>query len=182
MDDALWQWQRNVVDEFKSLSNEEIIKVVDERSHNFAVMMTQIAGDFNFSSLVRSANFLGAKEIFYYGKKKWDRRGSTGSYLYKKITYLKEFDELASLKEKYNFIALENNIDRKCEDLRNFKWPTNKPNLIIIGEESCGLQDKFLDLCDYFVYISGRGSIRSLNAAVAGSIAMQDLVSKNFTK
>lgn len=182
MDDALWQWQRNVVDEFKSLSNEEIIKAVDERSHNFAVMMTQLTGDFNFSSVIRSANALGAKDIFYYGKKKFDRRGATGSYIYKKITYLKEFGELVSLKEKYNFIALENNIDRKCENIKNFVWPTNKPNLIMIGEEACGLQNEFLDLCDHFVFIDMVGSIRSVNAAVAGSIAMYDLVSKVFSK
>jgi tRNA G18 (ribose-2'-O)-methylase SpoU len=35
-----------------------------------------------------------------------------------------------------------------------------------------------LELCDKFVYIEQYGSVRSLNAAVASSIAMNDFVMK----
>jgi len=35
-----------------------------------------------------------------------------------------------------------------------------------------GISDEILDICDDYVYIQQRGSVRSMNAAVAGSIAM----------
>ena len=58
-------WARNVIDEFKPLENEEIRQRLEVRSNGFAVLMTHIEGDFNIGSVMRSANFHGAREFFY---------------------------------------------------------------------------------------------------------------------
>jgi tRNA (guanosine-2'-O-)-methyltransferase len=177
--EALTMWTRNVQDHLKPLTNEQIIQKLEEQSLPFSVMMSHINGDFNISSVIRSANGFGAKEVFYYGKKHYDRRGCVGSHSYLDVSYLKTFEDIVALKEIYTFVGLENNINRICHNVNNFSWNFNKPTLIILGEESKGLTDDILDLCDHLIYIDmSRGSVRSFNAAVAASVAMFDYVSK----
>ena len=78
-------------------------------------------------------------------------------------------------------IALENNIERKTIPINEYTWP-NLNSLILIGEESCGLQSEILDMCDDLIEIPTRGSVRSLNASVAGSLAIYDYVCKRGNK
>lgn len=169
-------WERNVADEYKALSNEEIKVALKDKHFPFAVLMSQLIGDYNFACVIRSANFLGAKEIFYYGKRKYDRRGAQGTYHYSDVNYLSEQQDILKLKEKYVLVALENNTDRNPVALQDFVWPRN--SMIILGEEGCGLSPEVLDMCDLFVEIPRYGSVRSLNAAVAASVAMYDYLAK----
>jgi tRNA G18 (ribose-2'-O)-methylase SpoU len=163
-------WTRNVLDKYKLLSNEEIKIDLKNNSLPFAVMMQHIEGDFNIGSVIRTANSLGAREIFYFGKKKYDKRAACGVYNYSDVKYLVSIEEIISLKEKYFFVGLENNIKNKTHNINNYKWREN--SLIVIGEEGSGLTQPVIDLCDDFVEIPGRGSVRSLNAGVASGIAM----------
>lgn len=167
---------RNVIDKYKEWELDLIKEDLQNASFPYAVLMTQIQGDFNFGSVVRSANFLGAKEVFYFGKKHWDKRSSVGTHHYTNVKHIFSLEDLLKLKELYSFVALENNINRNPVKLSSFEWKKN--SLIIIGEESVGLPNEILDICDSIVEISGFGSVRSLNAAVAGSVAMYDYVSK----
>lgn len=166
---------RNVLDHYKGRSTELIREDVQKHTFPYALCMSQLQGDFNISTLFRSGNALGARELFYYGKKKFDRRGLIGVQNYSKLTHLKSFESLFSLKEKYVFVGLE--LTDAAVDLRIFEWP-EKPFMILIGEESCGLSKEVLDICDFVVKINQVGSVRSMNASVAGSIAMYDYSSK----
>jgi len=171
MEENTWNaWTRNVISEFKSLSEDEIKQKIAEVALPFSVMMSNIQGDFNLSCIVRSANAIGAKKVYYYGKKRYDKRGCVGTYKYTEVEFLPDYDCILRLKQEYKLVALENNISRKCQALKNYTWSKN--SLIIIGEESVGISDEILDICDDYVYIQQRGSVRSMNAAVAGSIAM----------
>lgn len=174
-----WLDPRNVVDKYKGLTNDQIKTDVKNNSLPMAVLMSQLSGDFNFGSIVRSANSLGVRNVFYYGKKHYDRRGAQGTYHYTDVTFLPSFSDVPALKDRYSFVALENNISRNLIPLPEFDWKSlSKPPLIIIGEEGSGTGDELLDLCEHFVEIPSFGSVRSLNAASAASIAMYDFVSK----
>jgi tRNA G18 (ribose-2'-O)-methylase SpoU len=176
-EDCKWSdWTRNVVDEYKSLSNEQIVQKLKENSLPFAVMMSHLEGDLNFGTVVRSANAFGAREVFYYGTKHWNRKGALGSYHYTSVKHLKSIDEIKQLKERYFFVGIEQN--KSSVELYQFQWPKDKEILIILGEESKGLTEDVIELCDALVEIKQRGSIRSLNAGVASSIVMNDFANK----
>ena len=49
---------------------------------------------------------------------------------------------------------------------------------MIFGEESQGLTEEMLKLCDYAVEITQYGSVRSLNVGTSSGIVMFDYVSK----
>jgi len=168
--------KRNVVDQYKGLTNEEIKKKNQENSLPVSILMMNIIGDFNFATIIRNANAIGARHIYYFGNKKFDRRGCVGAYHYIDITHLKSIGDLWNLKNKYSFVALEQT--KSSIDLASFKWNTNKTPLILVGEEGCGLDQDIVDMCEVAIEIKQRGSVRSLNAATAASIAMFDYASK----
>jgi len=170
-------WAYNVIDEFKPLNQAQIKEEVQKRTFPFAVCIQNLQHDFNISSVIRNANAFGVRQLFYFGQKRFDRRGAKGCYHYMDIQYISQLEELKKLQSKYNFVAAENIEGAKPLD--DFEWPENP--MILIGEESLGLTKDLLDLADYKVIIKQFGSVRSLNAATASGIMMYDFVSK-FSK
>lgn len=175
MEDRFSSWVYNVIDEFKSLSQQEIKQQLKRSSHEFAVLMENWNGDFNLASLIRNANGFNAKEVFYLGRKKYDRRGTVGTHHYIDVLNIKTVEELLLLKEKYVFVGLENN-NENSKPLFDFEWPIN--SLLLFGEEGIGLSKEVIDICDHIIYIPMFGSVRSFNAATASGIAMYDYISK----
>lgn len=167
-------FHRNVIDEYKSLPDEEIGRIIAEKSLPFAVLMEHWEQDFNIGTLLRNANALGAREVFYIGEKKWDRRGAVGVQNYTKLQLLRDRSELETLSKRYTFVALEQTGG--SVSLSQFVWPENP--LIVVGSESLGVSAETLALCPYRAVIEQRGSVRSMNAATSASIAMYDFATK----
>tara|TARA_R110000824_G_scaffold24884_20_gene87182 strand:+ start:688 stop:1236 length:549 start_codon:yes stop_codon:yes gene_type:complete len=168
-------WTYNVEDRFKGKSKEEIRSVLRSTSHNFSVMMEHWRGDFNIGTMIRNANAFNAEKVFYYGKKKYDRRGSVGTHHYVDLNFIDDFGGLVSLKSDYIFICLDN-VDG-AESMEDFLWPENA--LMIFGEEGSGLSPEILALADHVVSITQYGSVRSMNVGTTSGIAMYDYTRKN---
>ena len=177
--DVLTMWERNVINEYKHLTNEEIKLEVEKNKFPFAVLFEGWISDFNVSSGIRNGNCFGARDIFYMGKKQIDKRGCQGSYLYSPITYIKSYEELAQLKKDYVFVGVENNIPGS-KNISDFKYPDN--SLLIFGCEGIGLTKNMIALCDVIIEIEQRGSVRSLNCGTASGIVMFDYCNKYMRK
>lgn len=177
--DERWSaWKYNVTDEYKSWDVNDIKNDLRTKAHSFAVLMEHWKGDFNISTMIRNANAFNASQVFYIGRKRFDRRGTVGTHHYVDLNYLSDFDELLKLKEKYVFVALDNNLDC-CVPMETFEWPPNA--LMIFGEEGEGISPLLLKKCDYCVNISQFGSVRSLNVGTSSGIAMYDWILKNYS-
>lgn len=164
---------RNIADELRGIPTSVIRETLRERAPGAAVAMFQIEGDFNFGSVVRNANFFGMDEVYYIGRRKWDRRSAVGTHHYTDVIHCPDLEAfLETVLEKYVPVALENNTDFYEVPLPHYKWPTNP--IIIIGEENAGIPDELLQYCKAIVNVPRFGSVRSLNAAVAAGIAMYD--------
>lgn len=161
---------RNVADEFKHLSNAEIKAELKRRSLPFGVLMMHWKGDFNIGTLIRNANSFGAGEIFYVGKRRYDKRLSVGTHHYHDLIHYSSNEDILKLKEKYVLIGADNNCD--SVPIETFEWPKNA--LMIFGEEQMGIPEEVLKMCDHVVSISQFGSARSLNAANASAIFLYD--------
>jgi len=171
---------RNILDKYKndrftSWTTELIKKDLQSKSFPYAVCMENFAGDFNIGTVIRSANAFNARAVYYLGRKHYDRRGTVGTHNYTDVIHLSTRDQLLKLKEDYELVAIENTVPSAIT-LDNAKY--DKPVLFILGEEGIGITPETLEICDKFVYIEQYGSVRSLNAAVAGSIIMNDFVIK----
>lgn len=145
----------------------------------YAVCMENWAGDFNLSSVLRSLNCFNGRSMYYLGRKHYDRRGTVGAHHYSTMKHLQTRDQLLELKEDYELVAVENTVPGAVA-LADVKY--SRPPLFILGEEGIGITPETLQVCDKFVFIPQWGSVRSLNAAVAGSIIMYDYVTNHVHK
>jgi len=173
MSDRWSLWTRNVVDRYKNWSTESIKRDLQRTANPFAVCMEHWQGDFNISTLIRNANAFNAKEVYYLGKKKYDRRGTVGAHHYVDLVFLNSgVSELVDLKNEYTIIAIDNNVPN-THKLGEFDWNMlEKPPLMVFGEEGVGLTDEVLKIADYSVEIPQYGSVRSLNVGTSSGILM----------
>lgn len=167
-------WMHNVIDEYKNLSVEEIRNKLKEKAFPYAILMENWRGDFNLGQCVRNANAFGAKEVFYIGKRHYDKRGTVGTHTYISVRYLENTDQLDELNSQYTFVGVDN-VDGSVP-IESFVWP-DKP-LMVFGEESNGLTPDMIARCRSIVKIGQFGSVRSLNAGCASGIACYDFVKK----
>ena len=80
----------NVLDSLKNYAIPDIANYCHSKSIPASVAMINIGGDFNLSTMVRNANFFGFRSVHYVGKKKWDKRGSVGTYHYTPVYHHKD--------------------------------------------------------------------------------------------
>ncbi len=170
-------WKRNVVDKYKSMTVKNIREDLKKTANPLAICMEHWNGDFNISTLIRNANAFNVEKVYYLGKKKIDKRGCVGTHHYTDICHLGEdVCELISLKDKYTFIAIDNNIP-DTHKLHEFDWNMlEKPPLMLFGEEGSGLTHETLKLADYRIEIEQYGSVRSLNVGTSSGLLMYDFV------
>lgn len=174
--DYLWDWnrERNVVDHFKNLPDEEIRARLQESSFPYAVCVENWLHDFNIGTCIRNANAFNAREVFYLGEKHFDRRSSVGVQAYTNIQFLRTMEEFLRLKERYVIIGVDNIPGSVAID--DFEYPDN--SLFVFGGEGPGLTPAMIELTDHMIMLNQFGSVRSLNAGTASGIVMNDFVTK----
>lgn len=170
----------NVQDEFMNLTVDQIRDATKSGRSKMVSVCMNLTSDFNKASIVRSHSaFLGA-EIFMVGKRKFDKRGTVGSHCYNDIYNAQTLESVVSaLKDDgYTVIAIDNNSDFECLPIYDITIPVK--SAFVYGEESCGLSNESLALCDVIAYIPQFGAApRSLNVASAASIAMSEYSRKH---
>jgi tRNA G18 (ribose-2'-O)-methylase SpoU len=171
----------NVIDSLKNLSVPQIADHCATTSIPASVAMINIGGDFNLSTMVRNANFFGFRSVHYVGKKKWDKRGSVGTYHYTPVYHHKDESSFISQCSGRTVIAVENNIpeySNKTNNLFHYQFDNIVEPIFLFGEENKGLSDFVLEKCDTILTIPNYGSVRSLNVGTVSGIVMG--VYRNF--
>ena len=169
-----YSWSYNVLDKFKNKTTEEIRQTLRDTSFPYAILIENLLQDYNISCCIRSANCFNAREIFYVGDKRFDKRGCQGTQNYTDIQWLSSMDDVIELQKRYTFVGCDN--IKGSVPLDDYVWPENP--LIILGSEGVGLSPMMQGMCKDMVEIPMFGSVRSLNAAAAGSIIFNDFVTK----
>lgn len=167
-------WLFNVIDKYKPLSKEEIKEDLRKTCFPYAVLFEHLIHDFNIGTGIRNCNGFNAREVFYLGDKKFDKRGATGVFNYTNVKFLPTIDDLVKLQDQYTFIGIDN-VPGSIP-LTEHTWEEN--SLLIFGEESVGLTPFMQSLCKKIVHIPMYGSVRSLNVGTASGIIMNDFVTR----
>jgi tRNA G18 (ribose-2'-O)-methylase SpoU len=163
---------RNVSDEFKGLPLSQIREILLGRILPFSVLAENVQGDLNLGVMLRTANAFGAREVLYHGRKRFDRRSCVGVQNYTDFHHLTP-EQLIALKDIYYIVGFENN-HASSVPIQSFDWNNRgeKPILLVFGSEESGIDEQIKAMCDGFVYIEQRGSVRSLNVSSCASIGM----------
>ena len=114
------KWERNVADSLKDKSEGWIKSWLAATAHPFAVCFEHWVGDFNMGSGIRNANAFNAKEVFYLGDRKWDRRSAVGVYKYTEVQWIPTIEDFMKLQERYTIVGIDN-IPCRSVPLGNYK-------------------------------------------------------------
>lgn len=168
--------RRNVIDHYKSMSEELIKGSLAKVRSDLVVIAENYASDFNLASTIRNLNAFTGKEIWIVGDRRFDRRGTVGTHNYETINYSNDIssvlDKLRS--DGYTIVAVDN--VEAAQNIEIYSW--DHRTAIILGQEKIGVSNESLNAADDIVFIPMRGSTRSLNVAVASGIVMYDYSNK----
>ena len=167
---------RNVQDFMKFMPLANIRAKVQKEANPFGVLLANIEKDINVGGIIRTANNFNARQVLYYGRKKYNRVGAMGTYLYMDVRYCPDFETVLKEAEGYTWIGFEQRPD--AIPLSELTWPSSP--LIVLGHEGSGfdLVPEVADRVEQWVQIPTLGTVRSLNVAAVGAIAMFDFITK----
>ncbi len=144
------------------------IPLAPQKLHK-GVVLAQIADPGNMGTLIRSAAAFGAKSVVIVeGCDPWSPKvmqASAGTIAQVAIHEL-SWDELVATKGTLSLCALVVSNGKKPEELNL------KNALMVIGNEAQGLPADWVAQCELQLTLPMLGNTESLNAAVAGSIAL----------
>jgi len=163
---------RNVTDEFKHLSEEDIIRELDKNGIELEIAIENLERDFNMGTIVRSANAFGVRHVHVIGRRQWNKRGAmaTDKYLY--VHYYQTVEEFAAAMDKRakSIIAIDN--VEGSTGLHSAALPSNA--VLVFGAEGPGLSKELLEVAESVIAIEQFGSTRSINVGVAAGIVMYE--------
>lgn len=172
---------RNLVDEYKGLSNEEVFERLNKKRSELEIAIENVSHDFNAGTIVRNANNFNAKAVHIIGKKKYNRRGAMCTDKYLMIRHWETIEEFVKDQRERGreIVAIENHVPGvKPLEVKKFAQKTT----LVFGGESNGITQGLLGDCDDVREITSFGSTRSVNVGVASGIAMYEWAKQCLNK
>lgn len=171
----------NVVDQFKSMNLADIKYALNQKRSGCTSVFLNLTHDFNKAVGVRNHNAFAGKDIWFVGRKQWDKRGSVGTYHYEDIHYADSWQTFLENKPDGPIVCIENMTnDYRHRHLGSFELPYN--SIFVYGEEKEGIPDYVLDSADFILEIPMWGSVRSLNVSVASGIIMYEYRRQHYLR
>ena len=165
--------RRNLIDEYKGLTNEQVFAVLDQKRTPLEIAIENVEHDFNIGSIVRTANSFNIQKIHIIGKKKYNRRGAMCTDKYLNIVHHPAVEDFLKSQKSRELVAIENNIPG-AKPLHDKKF--TKKTTLIFGSESNGITSELLEKASDIRFIESFGSTRSVNVGVAAGIAMYEYI------
>ena len=162
----------------KTIHEKEKTRTKTEKQNNlvYAVLLDNIRSAWNVGSIFRSADGFGLSQIFLCGitptpENEAVRKTSLGAEKTIQWSYHKNAVELVKkLKgEGWKVFVLEE--DERAVEISKQVLLNTENCLLILGSEVTGVDSDLLSLCDEIFYIPMLGEKRSLNVAIAFSVA-----------
>lgn len=167
---------RNLIDEYKGLTNEQVFEALDKTRTGLEIAIENVEHDFNIGSIVRTANSFNVSKVHIIGKKKYNRRGAMCTDKYLEIIHHSSIGDFLKSQENRELVAIENNTPR-AQALHDKNFANN--TTLIFGSENNGITPDLLEKSQDVRYIESFGSTRSVNVGAAAAIAMYEWTRQN---
>ena len=147
-----------------------------------ALVVDRPASPGNLGTLIRSCDAFGASGVIVtgHGVDPYDPatiRATVGSFFSVPCVALASHNEVATwvdgLRRSPAAVRVVGTSARAATSLRDFDWSGGI--VLVVGNETHGLSHAYRELCDDIVTIPMRGTVTSLNAAVATSIVLYEI-------
>lgn len=165
---------RNVLDEFKGMPHETIVRRLDERGVSLEIAIENLERDFNMGTIVRSANAFGVRRVHVIGRRQWNKRGAMMTDKYLEVVYHESVEAFCAAIRPRPIVAVDNVPG--SQDIRSVDKVEQV--VLVFGAEGPGLSHEMIEAANVVVAIPQLGSTRSLNVGVAAGIAMWEWLRK----
>lgn len=167
--------KRNVVDEFRGMSVDQIKESLDTRRHPLHIAIENIERDFNAGTIVRNANAFNIEAVHIIGRRQWNKRGAMATNLYMNVYYHPTIDDFKNAVMGRHIVGIDN-VETSIP-LHEYRFPDKA--VLVFGGEGPGLSPEMIAECEAIVAIEQFGSTRSVNVGVASGIAMYSWLQQN---
>ena len=150
-----------------------------EKKFPIVLVCDNISNAPNIGSLFRIADAFGIEQLILCGEHTSIGRKvtKTSRATEKYVNYKFETDVLGALKnlkaQNYQIIAIE--ITENSKALSNYKFSTNSPIAIVLGDENFGISLEVLKLSDSILHLEMFGNNSSMNVTQAASITLYEI-------
>ncbi len=163
----------NVTDHYKLCRREMIKADLNEKRHNFGILVQNIEKCPNIGGIIRGCNaFLGA-EVILLDNKGFDKRSAVGTYLYENLKHVRTEEEVDKAISGYDEVYCFDNVPGS-KPFEECSFPKDRKVLLCFGSESNGLTYDVYSRADKIYWIRQYGCVRSLNIAAAANIVMYE--------
>ena len=158
------------MDRYRYWRLDAIVADLDTRRHDFHVAIENWQHDLNIGTVVRTANAFLAAEVHIVGRRRWNRRGAMVTDRYQHVRYHESVPDLAAWAGASGLTVVGIDNLPGAAPLESVVLP--RRCVLLFGQEGPGLSAAARAACDIVYSIAQYGSTRSINAGVAGGIAM----------
>jgi len=181
--------EKNVPDNLKHLSVPELQQITADRTFPFRVMLLNVMGDMNVSTVIRSAHLMGAESCVVFGRRKIDSRGLVGAANYTPVEKIWAVDEDLTLQvDVFTQYCTQNAmlpvfVEQGGQNVFDMDWTqlqfscenvSKRKIMLVLGTERDGIPPDIITagkaLGGCVVSIPQRGVIRSHNLSMAFAI------------
>lgn len=150
-----------------------------KRTFPITVVCNNVTNAPNIGSLFRICDAFGVEKLILCGDTiPFGRKMTKTSRATEKSVYFEIQDSalkiVSDLKTKdHQIVSLE--ITDKSTAIHNFKFATNTPLVLVIGDENFGVSEDILNLSDAIIHIDMYGQNSSMNVVQATNIALYEM-------
>ena len=150
-----------------------------QRTFPITLVCENVTNAPNIGSLFRIADAFGIEQLILCGEniQLGRKMAKTSRATEKVVNYdiqKEALEVIQDLKKKnYQIIALE--ITSQSQPLHTFQFTSQKPMVLVIGDENFGVSEAVLSLSDYIIHIDMFGNNSSMNVVQATNIALYEM-------
>lgn len=166
------------VSPYKYIEVEEILDYAKQRNEQpFIIILDEIYDPHNLGSILRTADASGAHGVIIskrraVGLTPTVAKASAGAVEYMKVAKVTNISQTIKMLKDHGLWVVGADMDG---EKAYFEADLKGPIALVIGSEGEGMGKLVKENCDFVVNLPMKGSISSLNAAVAGAIIMYEI-------
>lgn len=166
------------VSPYKYYDLEEILYEIKEKQNSMLVICDEINDPHNLGSIIRTANASGCDGVIIPKRRSASvnsvvAKTSAGAIEYVKVAKVTNLSQTIDILKENGFWIV--GLDMKGESTM-YNSTLKGKIVIIVGNEGKGMSRIVREKCDFLVRIPMLGKVSSLNASVAASLLMYEVV------
>ncbi len=173
---------------FRKLSTHQLNRLTIYQYRNtpknpVAVVLDNVRSMNNIGSIFRTSDCFGAAHIYLCGitacpPHRDIHKTALGAEESMPWTYCKSTVEICRSLKQDAYILLAVEQAEGSIALNDFKWPEGAKIALILGNETEGIDQQVLDICDYCIEIPQFGTKHSFNVSVCAGIVLWELLNR----